>query len=249
MAHANATDMQTISVDANATIMGHGLWNWLEEENNSDELPPKVLAVLDGIIAKDIAYQPTLNVIRSLTDLMVAGHLSLPGYKNVLPQWQIDWYLSKEGQWFANEMHQDWDGLPIEQIIQRFTHKQINGQKALKYLYQNNATILLASDTPPAPTYASQPGIATYMELKDMHKSGMDLTGILAAATLNNAKAYHLTNDYGSIESGKMANLLLLNSNPLENISAYDDINTVILKGKAISRNQLHIDKLKQTKP
>lgn len=250
MAHANATDMQDIAADHGVTIMGHGLWNWLDEQklSNQEQLPPKVTAVLDKIIERNIAYQPTLNVIRGLTDLMVDGHLMRPEYQNVLPQWQLDWYLSESGQWFAKEMYQDWGGLPVAKIVERFTAKQVNGQRVLNYLYEHGATILLASDTPPAPTYASQPGLSTYMELQDMYKSGMKLKGILAAATINNAKAYNLEHDFGSVDSGKMANLLLLNSNPLETPLAYDDINTVILQGKASTRDLFHVSQLKQVK-
>ncbi|GLX79047.1 hypothetical protein tinsulaeT_23870 [Thalassotalea insulae] len=251
MAHANATDMQVIAADSGVSIMGHGLWNWLEEQKTTREgaLPAKVRAVADSIIEHDIIYQPTMNVMRSLAELMVEGHMTLADYKNVLPQWQINWYLSESGQWFAKEMYKDWEGVPIATIIERFSANLANGQRVLKYLYDRGVTILLASDTPPAPTYASQPGLATYIELQDMYKAGMDLKGILAAATINNAKAYHLEQDYGTVASGKIANLLLLNSDPLQSISAFDDINTVILQGKAIERDNLHISNLGQIAP
>ena len=251
MAHANATDMQHLAMDAEVSILAHGLWNWLEEQNigAEDSLPPGVTAVLEKIIAKDIAYQPTLNVTRSLADLMVDGHLELADYKNVLPQWQIDWYLSGAGQWFAEEMYQDWDGASRQFIINSFKAKQRNGQRVLNYLYNKGATILLASDTPPSPTYASQPGLSTYMELQDMHNAGMDLAAILAAATLNNAKQYKLEQNYGTVETGKIANLLLLNSNPLKSITAYDDIDRVILQGQARPRSAFHISTLNQSVP
>lgn len=249
MAHANATDMQTIAVDSGITIMAHGLWNWLDEQSLSygDKLPPNIIKVLDKIIAKDIAYQPTLNVMRALTDLVVENHINRPEYQTILPQWQIDWYLSESGQWFANEFVKDWGGVAKQDIIASMSAKQLNGQRVVKYLYDNGGTILLASDTPPSPTYASQPGLATFWELQDMAKAGMDLNGILAAATLNNAKAYNLESDYGTVEKGKVANLLLLNSNPLENINAYNKIDKVILQGKVINRASLHINALNQT--
>lgn len=246
MAHANATDMQKIAVDSGISIMAHGLWNWLEEQNlsHSNALPPKVVNVLDKIIERDIAYQPTLNVMRSLTDLVVENHLKRPEYLTILPQWQIDWYLSEPGQWFANEFVKDWGGASKKEIITKMTAKQINGQRVVKYLYDNGGTILLASDTPPSPTYASQPGLSTFWELQDMAKAGLDLEGILAAATLNNAKAYNLDNDYGTVDTGKIANLLLLNSNPLESIRAYNAIDKVILQGKVINRAKLHVREL-----
>lgn len=251
MAHANASDMQTIAVDSGVNIMGHGLWNWLEEQKlaNEKQLPPKVRHILSKIIEQEIAYQPTLNVIRSLRDMMVKNYLEQPGFNKVLPDWQIKWYLSKEGQWFVKEMIEDWGGVSLEGIINSFTRKDRNGLRVAKYLYDNGATILLATDTPPAPTYASQPGVATYKELTALNQTGIDLHGLLAAATINGAKAYNLAEKYGTVEVGKIANLLLLELNPLETVEAYDSINTVILNGEAIKRESLHVNNLTQQKP
>ncbi|WP_232003141.1 amidohydrolase family protein [Pseudoalteromonas piscicida] len=121
------------------------------------------------------------------------------------------------------------------------------GQRALNYLYKNGATLLLGSDTPPAPTYASQPGLSTYQELTMMDQAGVDLVSLLSAATINNAKAFAIDNQYGSIAAGKVANLLLLNSNPLQSVSAYNDIEYVILHGLAIERATFHIDALEKS--
>ena len=251
MAHANATDMQKIAVNSGINVLGHGLWNWLEEQrlSNEEQLPPKVTNILDQIIKKDIAYQATTNVMRSLRDLMVKGHLEQQDYLTVLPQWQIDWYTSKAGQWFATEMFNDWGGASLEHIINSFSSKLNNGFRVVKYLYDGGATILLGSDSPPAPTYASQPGLASYTELKSLYQAGIDLKGVLAAATLNNAKAYNMLERYGTVEQGKIANILLLNSNPLQSIEAYNDIDTVVLQGNAIKRETLHVNKLNQLAP
>ena len=247
MAHANATDMQAIAIEADVTILAHGLWNWLEEQklDKQTEFPPKVKKVLDKIVAQDVIYQPTMNVLRALRDVMVQSHLALAEYKNVLPQWQIDWYLSQQGQWYAEQMA----GESRTKSIQSFNAKMRNGTRVVKYLYDRGVTILLASDTPPSPTYASQPGLSSYMELQMLHQAGLDLAGILSAATLNNAKAYRLDRDYGTVSKGKIANLLLLDSDPLKSIQAYDDINTVVLQGKPIARSKLHINALQQAAP
>jgi imidazolonepropionase-like amidohydrolase len=61
----------------------------------------------------------------------------------------------------------------------------------------------------------------------------------LRAATLDNANALGLSHELGSIEVGKSADLLLLKDNPLENVSAYDSIETIFLKGEPIAREAL----------
>ena len=248
MAHANATDMQRLGLNHQVDVMAHGNWNWLEESREgtkgvNDELPPKVKAVADDIIRSGIAYQPTLNVMRGLTDVMREGHITQPEYKTVLRKAQVAWYQTEAGQWFAREMKKGWGNMSDAQKIARFEFNQQLGKRVLNYIYQNGGVVSLATDTPPAPTYASQPGLATYWELKDMYDAGMSLASILAAATLNNAKAFSLDKQYGTVETGKVANLLLLNVSPLQSVEAYNHIDTVILNGEPLSRTDLEITK------
>ncbi|ESP90969.1 amidohydrolase family protein [Pseudoalteromonas luteoviolacea] len=248
MVHANATDMHAIALKSNVDILAHGIWNWLDEHQQGDDislaLPKDVQRVANGILKAQTYYQPSLNVMRSLTDVMVPNHLDNPKYKTILPSWQISWYTSANGQWFAREMVSGWQGLTHQQKIDYMRSKQTNGKRVLNYLYRNGGKILLGSDTPPAPTYASQPGLSTFWELQDMHDSGVDLVGLLASATINNAKAYGLESKYGTIQPGKIANILLLNSNPLISVDAYDDIHSVILNGHAHKRATFHIRNL-----
>ena len=67
----------------------------------------------------------------------------------------------------------------------------------------------------------------------------MSLQQIFRAATINNAREFKLESQIGTIEPGKVANLVLMTKNPLETIEAYDSITTVFLHGKPISRGDL----------
>lgn len=53
----------------------------------------------------------------------------------------------------------------------------------------------------------------------------------IIAATLNGAKALHIKNTRGTISTGKIANLLVLNKNPLENIENINSVYLVIKNG------------------
>jgi len=112
----------------------------------------------------------------------------------------------------------------------------------INYLNNSKYPILLASDFPGSPTHANQPGLTTYLEMKAMVNAGLSFHKVLAAATINNAKQFNIDDDYGSVEVGKVANLLLLENNPLESIDAWDTINTVILNGKTIAREDLSVN-------
>jgi imidazolonepropionase-like amidohydrolase len=72
-----------------------------------------------------------------------------------------------------------------------------------------------------------------------MAQAGVSMRAILEAATINNARQFGLAKDYGTVETGKIANLLLLKSNPLEGVRAWSEIDRVVLRGKVIERDTL----------
>jgi hypothetical protein len=76
-------------------------------------------------------------------------------------------------------------------------------------------------------------------ELKAMKESGMDEWQILQSATINPAKILNKEKESGSIEVGKAADLVLLNSNPVENLNHLTDIDMVIKSGLPIDRERI----------
>ena len=54
----------------------------------------------------------------------------------------------------------------------------------------------------------------------------------IISATRNGAMAIGIENKIGTIEAGKMANLVILSANPVDNIDNIDNIVLVIKKGK-----------------
>jgi len=63
----------------------------------------------------------------------------------------------------------------------------------------------------------------------------------LQAATLNPAKFLNKLDDYGTVEKGKIADLVLLNANPLESIKNTEKIFAVIVGGKLILKPELQM--------
>jgi imidazolonepropionase-like amidohydrolase len=89
------------------------------------------------------------------------------------------------------------------------------------------------------PGYGNLPGLNDYLEMQQLQKAGMSLTQIFEAATINNARGFKLESQLGTIEAGKIANLVLLKKSPLESVDAYDSIVTIWLHGKPMSRDSL----------
>ena len=81
------------------------------------------------------------------------------------------------------------------------------------------------------------PGFSMHDELNSLQSAGLSNAQALAAATINPAKL--MGSNAGVIDTGKRADLLLLNKNPLINIKHTQEIDTVILNGRVLDRDQL----------
>jgi len=113
------------------------------------------------------------------------------------------------------------------------------------YLAGKDANFLFGTDTPSSPTYGNLPGLNGYLEMQQLHEAGLSLEQIFKAATINNAREFKLDSQLGSIESGKIANLVLLKTSPLKSVDAYDRIVTVWVPGKPIPRDRLAVSPTK----
>jgi imidazolonepropionase-like amidohydrolase len=243
--HANALDMQRIAVDGNVDLLLHGIWNWNQLQNEPG-IPPAVAAHLRNVRDKKIGYQATLRVLPGVTDLLDPDLLADPVYAKVVPPGLLAWYRTEPAQWFKREVFgPNVNGaavLAAQRAENQSWATSEHGLRALRHLYELGQPMLLGSDTPSAPTYGNQPGYDTYKEMQLMVQAGIPLSAIFAAGTINNAKQLGLDKDYGTIEKGKIANLLLLEANPLASLEAWTRIDQVILHGEPIDRETLAAD-------
>ena len=246
--HANALDMQRMAVDGNVDLIVHGIWNW-NQLDDSQGIPAAVADHLHKVRDKKIGYQATLRVIPGVTDLLDPALLDDPVYAKVVPPRLLAWYRTEPAQWFKHQVF----GPEVNAAAVLAGARAANahwatsekGMRALRYLYELGQPMLLGSDTPSAPTYGNQPGYDTYKEMQLMVQAGIPLSAIFAAGTINNARQIGLDKDYGTIEQGKIANLLLLEANPLASLTAWTKIDKVILRGEPIDRDTLAADVLK----
>lgn len=76
-------------------------------------------------------------------------------------------------------------------------------------------------------------------ELQAMQKSGMSNWKIIQASTINGAKVFDKESEFGTVNIGKKANLILLDGNPIENIKNVTKINTIFNKGVIFKPDEL----------
>jgi imidazolonepropionase-like amidohydrolase len=74
-------------------------------------------------------------------------------------------------------------------------------------------------------------------EMEDMVLAGMTPMQVIVAATRNSAGFVRMT-DAGTLEPGMSADFIVLDANPLDNITNTRRISTVILRGTAVDRSQ-----------
>jgi hypothetical protein len=83
------------------------------------------------------------------------------------------------------------------------------------------------------------PGFSLHDELELLVKAGLTPFEALQTATINAAKFLNKNKELGSVEKGKLADLVLLDANPLENIRNTKKIYAVIINGKLFQRKDL----------
>lgn len=113
--------------------------------------------------------------------------------------------------------------------------------KTIAELKAADVKLMAGTDTP---IFFLTPGYSLHEELALLVKGGLTPMEALDAATLQPAKYFNMENELGSIEPGMLADLILLEANPLENIRNTTTIQAVIRDGKVHDKNAL--DQLKK---
>jgi amidohydrolase family protein len=78
-----------------------------------------------------------------------------------------------------------------------------------------------------------------FVWLKAMEEKGMPAMEMLRAATRNIAIAYGKERDLGTLEPGKLADLIVLDRNPLESAANYRSIHMIVKDGVVVDRDAL----------
>lgn len=115
------------------------------------------------------------------------------------------------------------------QAIQVKTKRNLSDfSRILKKLHDDGALLLLSPDE----SAYNVPGFALLEEMRLYRRAGISNYHILKIATRNAAAFFGAEKEWGSVETGKQANLLLLDENPLDDIDNVKTVNGTILHGK-----------------
>ena len=106
----------------------------------------------------------------------------------------------------------------------------------VKRIHDAGGKIIAGSDSP---DLLMVYGFAMHRELQALVKAGLTPYHALLAGTRNPAEYLNALNDFGTIEVGKRADLVLVSGNPLTEISNTQKITSVIVGGRLLQRPDL----------
>jgi imidazolonepropionase-like amidohydrolase len=109
-------------------------------------------------------------------------------------------------------------------------------QQLILELHRNGAGLLLGSDSP---QIFNVPGFAIHRELEYLVDAGLTPFEALQTGTINPAEFFGRPGDFGVVETGAEADLILLDANPLEDITNTRRIHGVMVRGRWLPRREL----------
>jgi imidazolonepropionase-like amidohydrolase len=242
--HANSADAWNSAVDAGADVIAHGMWHW-EGARTDPNLTGSARLAISAAANAGVAVQPTMRVIEGERSTLTWDLLDDDRLEHVLSRDLRSFLESDEGRWSQRgiiELYQEHN--PDPQITPAsLIESSINRASAsMAEFHAIGGKLLFGTDTPAQDGPGNPPGLNGYLELESWARAGIPLAEIFRSATVENARMFGLEDRIGTIEAGKQADLVLLNSNPLQDVKAYNDISLVILNGEPIERRDLSAD-------
>ncbi len=190
-------------------------------QNYDDQKNDEILSVL----AQNETWQiPTLALNLGATELHYteAGWLETFSY---LPQ-------SVEDEWRENAAARSDSEVTPFRVQQSEWLLNMAGK-----IHSAGIEIMAGTDTPIG---LLTPGKSLHRELQLLVEAGLTPLEALKTATLNPARYFGMEDELGTIEEGMWADLIILDSNPLDDIRNTEEINTVIKQSNVLNPNRLN---------
>jgi imidazolonepropionase-like amidohydrolase len=198
-------------VDAGVDVIGHSV---RDQEVDAD--------LIAKINSRGIAYTPTLT--RDLAQFVY----------ETTPAFFTDPFFLRHEDAFRREM------MMINEPARKEQIQNDAGRQAMKPALEqanrnlkilSDAGVLIALGTDSGTNLGQWIGYFEHTELEMMVDAGMTPAQVIVAATGAAARSMELDDELGTLQSGRRADLLVLNANPLEDIRATREIDSVWIGG------------------
>ena len=181
-------------------------------------------------------YQPKVSRMgysyQDVIELLSAGGMGmtatavLPGFAVIVKE-EPDWFETPQFQRFYGQRAR----AAYEALMVRFGGgaaqgiAQANG-KLLRALSERDALLVTGTDAPFVPY-----GAGLHAEFRLYARAGVSAATILHQATMKSAEAAGVLQDLGSVEAGKLADLVIVDGDPLADIRDLDKVVMTIKHG------------------
>src|SRR5580692_248643 len=190
---------------------------------------PARASVLATTLAQSQTWQcPTLVWERGGNLLDLTDFSKDPRSKYVPAYWK-----DKTWKQFSVEVQKEFNIDDLE-TRKKFVEKEL---QVVQMLHKAGVPFLAGTDTPPG-VYIF-PGFSLHEELQRFVAAGFSPLEALQTATLNPARFFQMEGELGTIETGKLADMILLDANPLDDIRNTQKIAAVMMNGRYFSRADL----------
>lgn len=186
---------------------------------------------IDTLAKRTVEANPFVNP----TQHFMKNTFGLPrSEESIRAQADFRFYPKSVQDWWINYLKRT----PINQISLEKRAKWIDiRNKLIKAIYDAGGKIMTGSDSP---EFLFLYGFSMHRELKALNDAGLSNYAVLESATKNPSMFFGTSDKVGTIEKGRKADLILLDANPLENISATEKRSGVMLKGKYYTQTELN---------
>ncbi|WP_367392597.1 amidohydrolase family protein [Lewinella sp. LCG006] len=216
--HATSLDQAKEALRLGAKILVHSV-----EDKEVDE------EFIQLALKNDIIYLPTITVTR--------GYLE--AFKSFKEKWDFDDAhnaMDVRAKTFLETSTDYLDKLPVdfnlEERIKRFENYVSQDEpiilQNLKKVHDAGIKVAVATDAGNPGTFH---GVSIYYEMEMMQKAGIEPKEIIVMATQNGAIAMDRADDFGTLEKGKFANLIILEKDPAIDITNFRSITHVMRTG------------------
>ena len=206
------------SVEAGAASIEHGSFR--------EAIPD---TVFDQMARQGTFYDPTLSVGEAFQDFVT-------GQSELLKRSLVQQVGPTELLRGTEEALASTDTEPIRRALAQYPIDMHIAFDNLKRAYQHGVSLVTGSD---AGNLLLVHGPTLHHELQLWVRAGIPEPVALQAATANGARLLGAGRQIGSIHAGNDADLLVVDGNPLEDISATERISLVVFKGERIDRSEL----------
>jgi hypothetical protein len=190
-----------------------------------DSYSPDKAHALFSRFAKNGTWQvPTLTVLRSLGMIDDDGFTKDPRVKYMPAYLTTGW--NPKNSPFAK----------TPEVIAGFKRLYKKALEVVAAMHRAGVPFLAGTDTTNPYCF---PGFSLHDELGLLVESGFTPLEALQCATLNPARYLGLSKDLGTVEQGKIADLVLLDANPLDDIANTRKIEAVLVRGKLLEKTAL----------